>query len=57
MNEATHDERQRGARQEFADWREAHPNFSSQELLNAWARIRRQWRLTPPEKSRQGKPR
>ena len=46
---AAHDRRQRGAREEFAAWREAHPDFTSQELLDNWRRIRRAWQLGPPE--------
>lgn len=41
--------RERGARQEFAAWRAAHPNFTSRELLDNWARIRRAWHLGAPE--------
>ena len=41
--------RQRGAREELAAWREAHPKFTSRELLDHWQRIRRAWRLGPPE--------
>ena len=41
--------RQRGAREEFAAWREAHPDFTSKELLENWKQIRRAWRLGPPE--------
>ncbi|RUQ35262.1 MAG: hypothetical protein EKK71_13380 [Candidatus Competibacteraceae bacterium] len=51
-NEATYDQRQRCAREAFAAWREAHPNFTSRELLDEWARIRRAWHLNPPDKSR-----
>jgi hypothetical protein len=47
--DAAYDRRQRGAREEFAAWREAHPDFTSQELLDNWRRIRRAWRLGPPE--------
>jgi len=46
---AAYDVRERGARQEFAAWREAHPDFTSRELLDNWARIRRAWYLGPPE--------
>lgn len=45
--------RQASARQEFAAWREAHPDFTTRELLDAWARIRRAWGLGPAA----GKPR
>jgi len=41
--------RQRGAREEFAAWRAAHPDFTSRELLDNWKRIRRAWQLGPPE--------
>mgnify|MGYP001766040782 CR=1 FL=1 len=44
-----YDRRQRGAREQFAAWREAHPDFTSRELLDHWQRIRRAWRLGPPE--------
>ena len=47
--DAAHDRRQRGARQEFAAWREAHPDFTSKELLDNWKRIRCAWHLGPPE--------
>ncbi len=47
--DAAHDRRQRGAREEFAAWREAHPDFTSRDLLDHWQRIRRAWRLGPPE--------
>jgi len=47
--DAAYDRRQMGARQEFAAWREVHPNFTSRELLDNWARIRRAWHLGPPE--------
>ena len=43
--DASHDLRQTRARQEFAAWREAHPDFTSKELLDEWARIRRAWNL------------
>lgn len=55
--ENSHDLRQIGARQEFAKWREANPNFSSRELLEEWARIRRAWGLgTPPKPARRKTP-
>jgi hypothetical protein len=41
--------RQQGARQEFAAWREENRDFTSKELLDHWRRIRRAWRLGPPE--------
>ena len=50
--ENQHNLRQIGARQEFAAWREAHPNFTSRELLDQWRRIRVAWGLRKPEKSR-----
>jgi hypothetical protein len=46
---AARDRRLRGAREEFAAWRDAHPNFTNQELLDHWKRIRRAWNLSPPE--------
>lgn len=50
--ENQHDLRQSGAREEFAAWRAAHPNFTSRELLDQWHRIRVAWGLSKPEKSR-----
>lgn len=47
--DAAYDRRQRDAREEFAAWREAHPDFTSRELLDNWQRIRRAWQLGPPE--------
>lgn len=44
--------RERSARQEFAAWREAHPNFTSRELLDHWQQIRRAWNLSQPDKPR-----
>ena len=49
---AAYDVRERGAQQEFAAWREAHPDFSSKELLDNWKHIRCAWNLSQPEKSR-----
>ena len=46
---ASFNERTTGSRVEFAQWREAHPDFTSQELLDAWASIRRAWGLSRPE--------
>lgn len=43
--DAAYDQRQRSARQEFTAWREENPDFTSQELLDEWARIRRAWHL------------
>ena len=43
MHNLPYDQRQTRARQEFARWREAHPHFTSKELLDAWVRIRRAW--------------
>ena len=43
--DAAYDRRQRGAREEFAAWRAAHPDFTSKELLDNWKRIRRAWHL------------
>ena len=44
------DERQRYAREEFAQWREDHPDFSSRELIDNWKRIRIAWGLSEPPK-------
>lgn len=44
--------RQRGAWQEFAAWRAAHPDFTSKELLDNWKHIRCAWNLSQPEKPR-----
>ena len=46
--DAAYDRRQMGARQEFAAWRAENPDFTSQELLDNWQRIRRAWHLGPP---------
>lgn len=50
--DAAYDLRQRGAREEFAAWREAHPDFTSKELLDNWKQIRRAWNLSQPDKPR-----
>ena len=50
LAEANLDERQRYAREEFAKWREEHPNFSSQELIENWKRIRIAWGISNPNK-------
>ena len=50
--DASHALRQRGAREEFAAWREAHPDFTSKELLDNWKWIRRAWNLSQPDKPR-----
>ena len=44
------DERQRYAREEFAQWREANPDFSSKELIDNWKRIRIAWGISEPPK-------
>ena len=49
---ASFNERTTGSRVEFAQWREAHPDFTSQELLDAWASIRRAWGLSQPDRKR-----
>ena len=38
-------ERTTGSRVEFAAWREAHPDFTSAELLANWRQIRVAWGL------------
>ena len=38
-------ERTTGSRIEFTAWREAHPDFTSAELLANWRRIRVAWGL------------
>ena len=42
---ASFNERTTGSRIEFDQWREAHPDFTSAELLENWRRIRAQWGL------------
>ena len=39
-------ERTTGSRIEFDQWRKAHPNFTSAELLENWRAIRVAWGLT-----------
>ncbi len=41
MQTLPYDQRQMLARQELAQWRERHPQFTSKELLDTWAVIRR----------------
>lgn len=53
--EDQHNLRQIGAREEFAAWRAANPNFTSRELLDQWRRIRIAWGLSQPKKSRKPK--
>ena len=43
-------ERTTGSRVEFAKWREAHPDFTSAELLENWRRIRVAWGLCQPDR-------
>lgn len=43
MQNLPYAQRQTHARQEFARWREQNPQFTSKELLDAWASIRRAW--------------
>lgn len=50
--DAAYDRRQMGARQEFAAWRQAHPDFTSKELLDNWKQIRCAWNLSQPDKPR-----
>ena len=50
MHHLPYAQRQTRARQEFAQWREAHPQFTSKELLDAWARIRRAWGVSHEQK-------
>ena len=38
-------QRQTATRVEFAQWRDARPNFTSQELLQHWRQIREWWGL------------
>ena len=45
---ASFNERTTGSRVEFAQWREAHPDFTSAELLAQWRRIREAWGLSYP---------
>ena len=48
-------ERTTGSRVEFAAWREAHPDFTSAELLENWRRIRVAWGLSKPDMKRAGR--
>lgn len=43
---ASLEERERGSNEEFAQWREANPNFTSKELLAKWADIRIAWGIS-----------
>lgn len=43
-----HNLRQQNAREEFAAWLEAHPNFTSKQLLDQWKKIRITWELSHP---------
>ena len=49
---ASFNERTTGARVEFDQWREAHPDFTSAELLENWRRIRVAWGLSSPDRKR-----
>ena len=49
---ASFNERTTGARVEFDAWREAHPDFTSAELLENWRRIRVAWGLSSPDRKR-----
>ena len=46
---ASFQERITGSRVEFAQWREAHPDFTHQTLMENWHRIRLAWGLVKPE--------
>lgn len=52
-NQMRHDQRQKAANQELAQWRERNPQFTSKELLDAWRSIRQRWHLmeTAPGRS------
>ena len=43
---ASLEERERGSRVEFDEWRKARPNFTSKELLDQWADIRIAWGIS-----------
>jgi hypothetical protein len=45
-------DRQRAARIEHDQWLKDHPDFSSQEMLDAWRDIRVQWGLATPDTPR-----
>ena len=49
---ASLNDRERGSRVEFAKWREAHPNFTHNELLDNWKRIRVAWNISKPDKKK-----
>lgn len=49
---ASFNERTTGSRVEFAQWREAHPDFTSAELLENWRRIRVAWGLCQADRKR-----
>ncbi len=45
-------DRERGVRIEFAAWRESNPNFTHNELLEKWKRIRVAWNVSGPAKKK-----
>ncbi len=49
---ASFNERTTGTRVEFDQWRAAHPDFTSAELLENWRRIRVAWGLSSPDRKR-----
>ena len=49
---ASLNDREQGARREFAKWREAHPNFEHKELMDNWHRIRVAWNISKPDKKK-----
>ena len=46
---ASFNERTTGSRVEFDQWREAHPDFTHNTLMENWHRIRVAWGLVKPE--------
>ena len=48
MQNLTYAQRQTAARQEFAQWRQQNPRFTSRELLDTWKAIRIHWGLSTP---------
>jgi hypothetical protein len=49
---ASFNERTTGSRVEFAQWREAHPDFVHTTLMDNWKRIRVAWGVSEPDKKR-----
>ncbi len=49
---ASLEDRERGARIEFTRWRTDNPNFTHNELLNNWKRIRVAWNISKPDKKK-----